>query len=321
MPAVQLYVLDDRLCPVPSGAWGELYAGGLCVGRGYLNRPAETAAAFLPDPYGGAPGARMYRTGDIVRIGPAGLLEFRGRADHQIKIRGFRVELGDVEAALSRHPDVRQAAVVVRRGPDGTVLGLAGYAASGRPALTEADLRDHLRAALPDYMVPATLTILPNLPVNANGKIDRDQLPAPAPPSTSDGPVYHAGTANGASSGGDDRPGTELERLVAATFGEVLDLSDVGFDDDLFALGGHSLQVPRIAALLAERTGVEVPLREIFLAPTATGVARAVAAAASGTGTVTTSVLDGASPDLVPHDPMAIPRVDRAARRAPRSPR
>ncbi len=270
MPGVRLYVLDSRMRPVPRGAWGELYAGGICVGRGYLGRPAETAAAFVPDPWSGEPGARLYRTGDIVRVNHQWLLEFRGRLDHQVKVRGFRVELGDVEAALRRHPAVRQAAVLAWPGPDGTGHRLAGYIAVRASAdgmadgATEQEIRDHLRALLPDYMVPATLTVLPELPLNANGKIDRGRLRPPEP--------VPLGPAPASRSGG----GTALERLVATAVGEVLGVTDVGPDDDIFVLGGHSLQVPRIAALLAERTGVEVPLREIFLDPTVAGIARAV---------------------------------------------
>jgi amino acid adenylation domain-containing protein len=287
MPGVQLYVLDARLRPSPRGAWGELYAAGLCLGRGYLNRPAETAAAFVPDPYSGGPGARMYRTGDIVRINHDGLLEFRGRADRQIKIRGFRIELGDVEAALSRHPEVRQAAVLVRSSPDGAVQSLAGYAATGRDGLSVQELRDHLRASLPDYMVPATVTVLPNLPLNANGKIDRDRLAALAPaPAPASGRDPEAQTA----------PSTPLERTVAEVLREVLGLAEVAVADDLFALGGHSLQVPQIAALVAERTGVEVPLREIFLEPTAAAIAKAVQRPRAP-------------------EPPPIARLDRAARR------
>ena len=287
MPGVQLYVLDARLRPVPRGAWGELFAGGLCVADGYLGR-AETAAAFGPDPYSGDPGARMYRTGDIVRVGPGGLLEFRGRADRQLKVRGFRIELGDVEAALSRHPDVWQAAVVARSAPDGSAQRLDGYVAATRDGLTADQVRDHLRASLPDYMIPATLTVLPRLPVNANGKIDRDRLPEPAGPDRAPGPAAE--------------PATPAERTVVAILREVLGLAEIGPNDDLFTLGGHSLQVPQIAALVAERTGVEVSLREIFLNPTAAGIARAAQDPA------------GAAPP-------AITRVDRAARREGPGPR
>jgi acyl-coenzyme A synthetase/AMP-(fatty) acid ligase len=286
MPGVQLYVLDARLRPVPRGAWGELYAGGLCVGLGYLGRPAESAAAFVPDPYSDDGGARMYRTGDIVRIGHQGLLEFRGRADHQVKVRGFRIELGDVEAALARHPDVRQAAVVARQQPDGVTTRLDGYVATSSPALTEEALRGHLRAALPDYMVPATLTILPRLPVNGNGKTDRAVLPDPA--------VSPSRGADG--TGGPAEPATSAERAVIAILREVLGVTAIGRDDDIFALGGHSLQVPQIAALIAERTGAEVPLREIFLDPTAAGIAAAI----------------GRPPEA---SRPAITRVDRSARR------
>jgi amino acid adenylation domain-containing protein len=281
MPGVQLYVLDPGLRPVPRGAWGELYVGGTCVGRGYLGQPAETAAAFVPDPFSGVPAARLYRTGDMVRINHERLLEFRGRLDDQVKVRGFRIELGEVEAAMTRHPSVRQAAVVARRSPGSGAQRLAGYVSASGPDLTEEALRDHLRTCLPDYMIPSWLAILPGLPLSANGKIDRGQLPAPGP--------------RPPAAGGSGTPG---EQAVADVLAAVLERDGIGPDDDLFALGGHSLQVPQIAALIAERTGVEVPLREIFLDPTVAGIARAVERA-------------GAAP--VP----AIPRVDRAARRRP----
>jgi amino acid adenylation domain-containing protein len=272
MPGVQLYVLDRRMRPVPHGAWGELYAGGTCVGRGYLHRPQETAAAFVPDPFAGVAGARLYRTGDIVRLNRDGLLEFRGRADGQVKVRGFRVEVGDVEAALTRHPGVRQAAVVAWPAAGGSHQ-LAGYLTARGPDISEQEIRGHLRALLPDYMIPATLTVLAELPLNANGKVDRGRLRPPAP-----------ATAVTASAG------TPLEQLVAAVLGEVLGLAEVGTGTDLFALGGHSLQVPQIAALLAERTGAEVPLREIFLDPSVTGIARAVEHARSAGGPAITRI-------------------------------
>jgi amino acid adenylation domain-containing protein len=259
MPGVQLYVLDRRMRPVPRGAWGELYAGGLCVGRGYLGRRSETAASFVPDPFSAVRGGRLYRTGDIVRINHDGLLEFRGRGDHQVKVRGFRVELGDVEAALNRHPDVRQAAVVAWPSRDGTTHRLVGYLGTGEGQPDEQGVRDHLRASLPDYMVPGSLIFLAELPLNASGKIDRGRLPEPGP-----APASRIGR------------GTPLEQTVAEVLAGVLELAEIGLDDDLFTMGGHSLQVPRIAALLAEKTGTEVPLREIFLAPTAAGIARAV---------------------------------------------
>ncbi|MGE5286720.1 MAG: non-ribosomal peptide synthetase, partial [Micromonosporaceae bacterium] len=259
MPGVQLYVLGPKLRPVPRGAWGELYAGGVCVARGYLGRPAETAAAFVPDPFSGVPGSRLYRTGDIVRINHRWLLEFRGRLDGQVKVRGFRIELGEVEAVLARHPSVRQAAAVVRSAPDGGPAAIAGFVGTGGQELAPEEIRDHLRASLPDYMIPASLTVLPELPLGANGKIDRGRLPEPG---------FRPVTRS--------EPGTPLEHTVADVLSEVLAVADVGVDEDLFTLGGHSLQVPRIAALLAERTGVELPLREIFLYPTVAGIARAV---------------------------------------------
>ncbi|MDX3192758.1 amino acid adenylation domain-containing protein [Streptomyces sp. MN03-5084-2B] len=258
MPLVELYVLDRNGRPVPPGVWGELHVGGRSLGRGYLGRPAETGAAFVPDPFSGRAGARLYRTGDVVRHGPDGLLEFRGRADNQVKIRGFRVELGEIEVALAAEPDVRQAAAVLRgRGADARLIGYA-VPAPGTD-LDPADLRRRLRGRLPDYLVPAAVVVLAALPLGDNAKVDRAALPDP-------GPRRGPGDAVA--------PRDAFEVAVAEVWSEFLGVAAVGAEDDFFVLGGNSLQAARIAARLRERFGCELRLRDVFVEPTVAGIAR-----------------------------------------------
>lgn len=264
MPNCALYVLDADLNPVPPGAWGELCVGGAPVARGYLGRPADTAAAFLPDPFGAG---RMYRTGDVVRLGAGGLLEFRGRRDDQVKIRGFRVELGEIEAALREVPGIRNAAATAfgRSQPDASI---AVYVVPDNPSRppTSREVRWHLRERLPEHMVPARVVVLPRLPLSANGKIDRSALPEPAGAQRDLDGEFVA-------------PRDDIEDAVAQAWSEVLGVSPVGVHDDFFALGGHSLQTAEIAARLRERFDREIPLREIFARPTVATVAELLRAA------------------------------------------
>ncbi|MEU4999091.1 amino acid adenylation domain-containing protein [Streptomyces sp. NPDC021622] len=242
------YVLDRDLCLVPPGIPGELHVSGAGLARGYLHRPGLTADRFVADPFG-APGSRMYRTGDIVRWNRAGELEYLGRADGQVKIRGFRVEPGEVEAALSAHPDVAQAVVVPRKDSRGATC-LAGYAVpAGHPAdLNGLELRSHLAGLLPDYMVPASVTVLDALPLAATGKVDRAALPAP------DFATLSAGRA----------PRNPRERILCELYAEVLDVPQVTIDDSFFDLGGHSLLVTRVISGIRRRLGVELPVRTLF---------------------------------------------------------
>ncbi|MFB7333683.1 amino acid adenylation domain-containing protein [Streptomyces adustus] len=255
----RLYVLDDGLRQVPVGVPGELFIGGSGLARGYLGRPAPTAERFLPDPFG-APGTRMYRTGDLARWRADGTVEYLGRADTQVKVRGFRIEPGEIETALERCAGVDRAAVVLREDPPGQ-RRLVAYAvpAPGAAPPLPGDLRRALAAVLPDYMLPAAFVVLPELPLTANGKLDRRALPAP--PADTPGP-YTA-------------PATETERAVAAVWTEVLGVDRAGRDDDFFALGGHSLRATRAVSRLGRRLGTEIPLRTLFEHP----VLRAFAAA------------------------------------------
>ena len=253
----RLYVLDAALSPLAPGLPGELAIGGVPVARGYLGRPAATAERFVPDPFGGRPGARLYRTGDRARWRPGGVVEFLGRMDQQVKIRGFRIEPGEVQAVLRRHPAVAGCAVVAREDVPGDPR-LVAYVVGG--ADPDA-LRTHLRASLPEYMVPAAFVALERLPLTASGKLDRRALPAPE----------HAGGGEGSAA-----PRTPVEAVLAEVWAGVLGRERVGVDEGFFALGGHSLLAVRVVSRVRELFGVELPLRAMFEGPTVAGLAERV---------------------------------------------
>ncbi|MFI6330166.1 amino acid adenylation domain-containing protein [Micromonospora chersina] len=263
-----VHVLDRHLRPVPVGATGELYVGGAGLARGYLGRPGLTADRFVPDPFSADPGARLYRTGDRARHLPGGDLEYRGRADDQVKIRGHRIELGEVEAALLRHDAVGQAAVVARGERTGEHRLHAYLVVDGD--LTGEELRRWLRDRLPEAMVPATFTVLPALPLTANGKVDRKSLPA-AEGATLDAAHEHV------------PPATPTERLLAEVWCAALGAERVGVTDRFFDLGGDSILALRVVGL-AERRGVTVALRDVFAHQALGELARAVDAAADRRG-------------------------------------
>ncbi|MFD7548826.1 amino acid adenylation domain-containing protein [Streptomyces sp. NPDC059816] len=248
-PNVRAYVLDGGLQPVGVGVTGELYLGGPSLARGYLGRPALTAAAFVADPYG-PPGERMYRTGDLVRWRPDGQLVFLGRVDHQVKVRGFRVELGEIESALTRHPDVRACAVIVREGR------LLGYVIPTDDAdLDPARVRAHLAAELPDHMVPTVLVPIDRLPLSPSGKLDAAALPAPE---------IAAGVRRA--------PATEEEAALLTVFQDILGSDDVGLDDDFFAIGGDSIVSLQVVSR-ARRRGLGLTARDVFEGETVAGIA------------------------------------------------
>ncbi|HST57442.1 MAG TPA: amino acid adenylation domain-containing protein, partial [Longimicrobium sp.] len=256
----QLYVLDRHLEPAPIGVPGELLLGGDAVARGYLERPGLTAERFVPDPFG-EPGGRLYRTGDRARWLAAGEVEFLGRTDEQVKIRGFRIEPGEVEAALSDHPEVREAVVVVREDAPGDRRLVAYVVAGESAAVTPAELRAHLKGRLPEYMVPSAVVRLESLPLTPSGKVARRALPAPEYAEAETGHVA---------------PRTPAEEVLAGIWGEVLRLDRVGVEASFFELGGHSLLATRVVSAVREAFGVELPLRALFEGPTVAEMASAV---------------------------------------------
>ncbi len=264
----QLYVLDARLRPVPTGVFGEVCIGGAGVAHGYHGGPGMTAGRFVPDPFSGRPGARLYRTGDVGRWRGSGRIELAGRADRQIKIRGYRIESGEVEAALRDQDDIAEAVVSVRGG--GHDVRLAGYlvtrSGADRPP---AGLREHLRELLPDYMVPSAFVVLRALPLTGSGKIDHRALPEPDWGAVPGQPTV--------------APRTPTESRLAAIIAELLALpAPAGRTDNFFALGGHSLTATQLMARIRGVYGVDLPIRALFSDPTVAGLAAALAAAGSG---------------------------------------
>jgi amino acid adenylation domain-containing protein/thioester reductase-like protein len=262
----QVFVLDAEQRQLPIGASGELYIGGIGLARGYLNRPELTAERFIswrPDP--AAEPQRLYRTGDLVRFRPDGQLEFLGRADHQVKLRGFRIELGEIEAALRRHPVVRDAVVIVREDEPGSPQ-LAAYLvlvdkSAGGPGLSRSEVRNHLRSALPEYMIPTAFVELEQFPLNANGKLDRRALP---PPLRERREVGWAA------------PASADELLIGRLWAQALSRSHIRAHDNFFDLGGHSLAAARAVAMVNAALGCDLPLRLIYEAPTVASFARAL---------------------------------------------
>jgi acyl carrier protein len=257
------YVLDARLEPAAVGVPGELCLGGAGVARGYLGRPDLTAERFLPDPFAGMEGARLYRTGDLVRWLPSGLLEFLGRTDRQVKVRGFRVELGEIEAALAEHPAVREVAVLAREDQPGDRRLVAYVASHPEREPAAGELRAFLKERLPEHMMPAAFVTLAALPLNASGKIDRRALPAPDAARPALAAAYVA-------------PETPAEEGVAAIWCEVLGIERVGVHDDFFELGGNSLLLPQVMQRLQRDFDVEVPLRSLAEETTVAGLALTV---------------------------------------------
>ncbi|MBQ0984632.1 amino acid adenylation domain-containing protein [Streptomyces sp. F63] len=261
LPGVAMYVLDERLQPVPAGVAGELYVGGGGLARGYLRRPELTAGRFVPDPYG-PPGGRLYRTGDIVRLLPDGSADFLGRGDGQVKIRGYRVELGEIEAALGDHPRVSDARVLLREDVPGDKRLVAYLVPDGESAPDPAGLHTLLGRTLPDYMVPSAFVVLDSIPLNANGKVDQRALPAPG------GDAY--------ARAGYTAPRTPLEERVTAVWSQVLGHGRLGVHDDFFDLGGDSIRaVALVGALRSER--LDVAVRDVFAHRTVAGLCELLA--------------------------------------------
>jgi amino acid adenylation domain-containing protein len=252
-PNYRAYVLDSHLNPVPVGVTGELHIGGPGVARGYLNRPDLTRDRFIPDPFRPAPGARLYKTGDLVRRRPDGTLEFAGRIDNQVKIRGLRVELGEIEAVLVAHPAIAQAVVIMVTDRTG-VQQLAAYVRLADGAeIAVADVRQHLGRSLPAYMIPVHLVTLAELPLTPHGKIDKAALPAPQ---AAGSPAKRV------------PPGTVIEAVLVDRFADVLGTEEVGATDSFFDAGGNSLQAMRLITELRAALAVDLDITAVFLTPT-----------------------------------------------------
>ena len=260
----RVYILDRYLNPVPLGVAGELWIAGDGLARGYLNRPELSAEKFVPDPFSTTPGARMYRTGDLVRYRADGNIEFLGRLDDQIKIRGFRVEPGEVMAALHEHPAVRQAVVVARAHANAERALVAYIVPEDSEHAPDAQaLRQFLVERVPEYMIPADFMILESMPLTVNGKLDRARLPA----------------FDRSATGTNQRrvmPRTPVEQILADLWRLLLNVDSVGIDDNFFELGGDSLTAMRFVSRVLEATGEEVQIRTVFDNPTIRALAGAL---------------------------------------------
>ena len=263
IPNARFYLLDGRMLPVPTGSPGELYIGGAGLANGYLNAPDLTAERFVADPFAGAPGARLYRTGDLAVHRPDGALDFRGRIDQQVKVRGVRVEPEEVEAALLEYPAVQRAVVVAREDAPGEVRLCAYLVASRGVPLSADPLRIFLRGRLPEAMIPSAFVILESLPLTPNGKVDRRSLPAPGP-ATPEREVL-----------GREAP-TPTEEIIAGIWADVLNVREIGLRSDFFSLGGHSLLSTQVVLRINEAFGLSIPLRTLFDTPTVEGLGRVV---------------------------------------------
>jgi amino acid adenylation domain-containing protein len=261
----QTYILDAHLQPVPIGVPGELYVGGVGVARGYVNRPELTAERFIPNGFSDEPGARLYKTGDLARYLPDGNIDYLGRMDHQVKIRGFRLELGEIETVLAEHPAVRQTAIITAEDRSGDKRVIA-YMVPAREQASVRDLRSFLKRTLPDYMVPSTFVWLDALPLTSSGKIDRGALPSldHARPLLEEPFVA---------------PQTPVAQHVAAIWGALLGLEQVGIHDNFFELGGHSLLAIQVVSRIRDAMHVEVPLLSLFETPTVAGFSTSIEAA------------------------------------------
>ena len=267
LPDLSLHLFGPRGEEVPVGVPGEIHVGGPGLARGYLGRPDLTAERFVPDPLAEEPGSRLYRAGDLARWMPDGDLEFLGRVDQQVKVRGFRIELGEIESALRLHPKIREAVAAVREISPGNSGIVAWMVVSGEvpgevpgQVPDTAELRAFLRQSLPEHMLPALFQTLAALPQTPSGKVDRRALPAPERVGSE---VYSP-------------PATEVERVLAGMWRDLLGVERVGREDDFFELGGHSLLATRLASRLRDRFRRDLSAQAVFVAPRLAALARAV---------------------------------------------
>ena len=285
----QIYILDERLEPVPVGTEGEIFIGGVAVGRGYWNRPDLTAERFVADPFSPSRKGRMYKTGDLGRWRADGAVEYLGRNDHQVKIRGFRIELGEIEAQLARHAEVAEAVVLARdnaQGEKSLVAYFVPRSLATSPGLEQ--LRTHLEAVLPDHMVPSAFVPLPEFPTSPNGKLDRKALPAPDSAFFLRRP-YHA-------------PQGQVEEALAGIWQALLGVERIGRDENFFELGGHSLLALGLRSRIQDQLGIEIPLSALIEAPTIERLAGRIAAGSPGDCLVLIRAGDGGPPLFLIHD-------------------
>ncbi len=250
VPNIKVYVLDKYLNKTPVGVTGELHISGINLARGYLGKPGLTAEKFIPDPYSGIPGARMYKTGDLVKIHENGKIEFIGRIDNQVKLRGFRIELGEIENVLVEHPDIDVAAVVVKESPNKDKMLAAFVQLNDKDNFNKTKIFEYLKNKLPDYMIPATLTVLDEMPITINGKIDRKKLRG-LETEELDKAEYVA-------------PESPTQILLANIWKELTGANEVGLNDNFFNLGGHSILATQAVSRIREAFGVEVSLKDFF---------------------------------------------------------
>ena len=265
----QVYLLDQRLEPVPVGITGELYLGGDGLARGYLGRPALTAESFIPNPFGTKAGARLYRTGDLARYMPDGNIEYLGRVDHQVKIRGFRIELGEIEAVLGERPIVRDVAVLAREDTIGDKRIVAYLVLNHESTSAVEELRRALKEKLPSFMMPSAFVVLDALPLTSNGKVDRQALPAPDHTRPDMEESFAA-------------PRTPIEEMMAVIWSQILQIEKVGIHDNFFSLGGHSLLATQVVNRVRDTFHVDLPLRIFFETPTVADFAAYIARSQMG---------------------------------------
>lgn len=256
-----VYLLDETFHPAHPGIPGEIYIGGICLARGYVNRPEFTAERFVPDPFSGQPGARLYKTGDLARSLPDGTLEYLGRIDQQVKIRGFRIELGEIEMVLQMHPLIKESVVAVKEDASAQKRLVAYVVAQKEAAISLSELRQYAKKYLPEYMLPAFFVVLDALPLMPNGKVDRRAFPAPdwsEPQATSS---FVA-------------PSTPIEEVLAGIWSQLLGVKRVGINDHFFELGGHSLLATQCISAIRDTLQIELPLHRFFETPTIASLAR-----------------------------------------------
>ena len=265
MPDLRLYLLDEQLRPVPSGIIGEICVGGAGVARGYLHRPELTSERFVADPFAGRPGALMYRSGDLARVVESGDIEYLGRGDMQVKIRGFRIELGEIEAVLAEHPAVQQVVALARKDGPGEQKLVAYFVHRAGCGPTASDLREFLKARLPEHMVPYAYVALDVLPLTVNGKIDRAALPAPVIGARADL----------------ETAATELDQVILDIWRQVIGIPQIGVGDNFFDLGGDSILLATVHSRLRDKLRIEIPITDMFEFPTVRSLARHLSAISS----------------------------------------